>query len=283
MDDDLWSKEYLLAAEKSYRAQDNASRYLQQLRQIVEDLSVYPTGQSLKEVFWRSLIQDDAQKEPARLGACLDTMTEHLGSSEDVAVENYADIQNARRRKDHARWAADQRRKYRTSSFTLAVGLVAVIAAGLQPIPFFQGSLLAGWELYFGVGFYSLLTCTVAFRLQAAAVRWEAHKLAERLRKLEDHVKNGVELTSKMSVNMGRLLCVTEKGYVAWAPRWVQEGDLIYRIVGSEVPCVLRSRNETGTGGAEAFELVGDVYVHGIMSNGAIETIDEPSTRIWLI
>lgn len=88
VDDDLWSKEYLLAAEKSYRAQDKASRYLQQLRQIVEDLSVYPTGQSLKEVFWRSLIQDDAQKEPARLGACLDIMIEHLGRSEDVAVEN---------------------------------------------------------------------------------------------------------------------------------------------------------------------------------------------------
>lgn len=160
---------------------------------------------------------------------------------------------------------------------------MGVIAAGLQQVPLFQGSLLAGWEICFDVGFYSLLTCTVAFRLQGAAVRWEAHKLAERVRKLEDHVKNGVELTSKMSVNMGRLLCVTEKGYVAWAPRWVQEGDLIYRIVGSGVPFVLRSRYETETGGAEAFELVGDVYVHGIMSNGAIKTIEQPSTRIWLI
>jgi hypothetical protein len=65
----------------------------------------------------------------------------------------------------------------------------------------------------------------------------------------------------------GRVLFVTSTGWIGLAPHGTQEGDLIYVILGSSVPYVLRPRKDE----AQAFELVGEAYVQGIMNGEALE------------
>jgi YD repeat-containing protein len=65
----------------------------------------------------------------------------------------------------------------------------------------------------------------------------------------------------------GRILFVTSTGWLGLAPHGTQEGDLIYVILGSSVPYVLRPRKDE----AQAFELIGEAYVQGIMNGEALE------------
>lgn len=64
----------------------------------------------------------------------------------------------------------------------------------------------------------------------------------------------------------GRVLFVTTTGFVGLAPHSVRGGDLVYIILGANIPFVLRPRPNNVD-----FELVGEAYVQGIMQGEAIE------------
>jgi Heterokaryon incompatibility protein (HET) len=62
-----------------------------------------------------------------------------------------------------------------------------------------------------------------------------------------------------------RRLMVTTKGYLGLAPPETKTGDLICILYGGQLPFVLR-------GAGTRFELIGEVYVHGIMGGEATRT-----------
>ena len=67
------------------------------------------------------------------------------------------------------------------------------------------------------------------------------------------------------SLFSSKRLVKTSKGYVGTAPQSTRQGDEIYLLKGGRVPFVLRRVS------AHAFRLIGDTYVHGIMQGEAFD------------
>jgi hypothetical protein len=64
---------------------------------------------------------------------------------------------------------------------------------------------------------------------------------------------------------LSRMMMTTKKGYVDFVPKRSRAGDLVFVLMGSDVPLVLR-RCEEGM-----YRLVGECYVHGIMEGEAMD------------
>jgi len=60
------------------------------------------------------------------------------------------------------------------------------------------------------------------------------------------------------------------------APPSTQPGDLIFLVFGRKGPCVLRPR-KTGDG-YDRYQLVGELYVHGIMDGEALDSAPKEET-----
>lgn len=74
-------------------------------------------------------------------------------------------------------------------------------------------------------------------------------------------------------VPIARQYATTKKGYVAWVPYGTTVGDELHLIDGARIPFLLRARDPGGYQILEGeqlsghpFELVGDAYVHGLMT-----------------
>ncbi|KAH8815982.1 heterokaryon incompatibility protein-domain-containing protein [Xylogone sp. PMI_703] len=69
------------------------------------------------------------------------------------------------------------------------------------------------------------------------------------------------EILKKISMMIRtRAFFTTEKGYIGIGPRNIERGDMIYDLIGGDVPFILRPDENPGE-----FKFVGDAYVHGIM------------------
>jgi hypothetical protein len=66
---------------------------------------------------------------------------------------------------------------------------------------------------------------------------------------------------------LGRLPSVTRKGHLVLGPEYVKRGDFVALIKGAQVPFVLRRQHN------EKYQLIGEVYVDGIMDGEAMENI----------
>jgi hypothetical protein len=62
-----------------------------------------------------------------------------------------------------------------------------------------------------------------------------------------------------------RCLCTTEKNYLYLAPPDAKVGDNLYILLGGIVPYILRKMS------GDAFTLVGECYVHGLMKGEAFK------------
>jgi hypothetical protein len=89
---------------------------------------------------------------------------------------------------------------------------------------------------------------------------------------------------AKFNCNGGRRLFITEKGYIAWAPKWAKKGDEICRFEGARLPYIVR-RTDAAQGDAppESYELVGDLYLHGLMGKGALDALQGEEKRIRIV
>jgi hypothetical protein len=67
-------------------------------------------------------------------------------------------------------------------------------------------------------------------------------------------------------LSAGRKFAVTNKGDLAWVPSTTRLGDCVCFLAGSAVPFVIRPIGK-------AFELLGDCYLHSMMSDESI-TLD---------
>jgi hypothetical protein len=61
--------------------------------------------------------------------------------------------------------------------------------------------------------------------------------------------------------------CISENGYVGWATKNAQVGDLIFVPFGSKVPFIIRKSDER----PGCFRLIGQSYIHGIMNGELLE------------
>ncbi len=77
-------------------------------------------------------------------------------------------------------------------------------------------------------------------------------------------------LSTLQVVTSCKRLLTTEGGYIGMAPNAARKGDKVCLLLGCRVPVLLRERDQG------RYELIGDVYVHGIM-NG--ETLNKESYR----
>jgi hypothetical protein len=65
-----------------------------------------------------------------------------------------------------------------------------------------------------------------------------------------------------------RRLMIGKKGYVGFVPKMSQANDLIFVLMGCDIPLVLRPCKN------DLYQLVGECYVHGIMNGEAMEGLD---------
>ena len=90
---------------------------------------------------------------------------------------------------------------------------------------------------------------------------------------------------------VGRRLCFTERGYIAWVSRNAKEGNEVAFVYGGHCPFVLRSPDSGQELQATSLEdplnpkrwLVGDCYVQGLMHGEAIKMLDIPECMIALV
>jgi Heterokaryon incompatibility protein (HET) len=74
---------------------------------------------------------------------------------------------------------------------------------------------------------------------------------------------------------VGRTLVLSENGYIGLAPSETETGDKICVMYGCHAPVVLRKRSD----GADAYILVGDAYVHGLMDGEALQLVEKRPDR----
>lgn len=67
-------------------------------------------------------------------------------------------------------------------------------------------------------------------------------------------------LAALQATTLSRRLLMTEQGYIGMAPTEARKGDRVCLLLGCRVPVLLRKCEEGG------YELVEDVYAHGIMN-----------------
>ena len=78
-----------------------------------------------------------------------------------------------------------------------------------------------------------------------------------------------IELAHRMSVTKERRrFLITGQGYVGWAPRCTRNGDKIFVLLGCGTPVILRPHGD-------AYKLIGECYVHGIMYDKVIDDLEE--------
>ena len=80
-----------------------------------------------------------------------------------------------------------------------------------------------------------------------------------------------------MLATMHKRLLFTHEGYIGMAPYDTMKGDKVCLLFGCRVPVVLRERTDGG------FELIGEVYVHGIMKGEALTAKNHGKLRDFCI
>ena len=74
-----------------------------------------------------------------------------------------------------------------------------------------------------------------------------------------------------------RSYIITASGYIGLGSYSSRPGDLVYILKGGLVSFVLQSRRD------EYFELVGEVYIHGIMNEEFVRSAQSEALREFLI
>ncbi len=74
----------------------------------------------------------------------------------------------------------------------------------------------------------------------------------------------------------GRRFCMTESGRTGWVHGSAVTSDLMSVLYGSTVPILVRPYED-------AFRVIGQCYVEGIMDGEAVEATNEPMRHIGLV
>ena len=75
-----------------------------------------------------------------------------------------------------------------------------------------------------------------------------------------------------LSYHVDRALFITEKGFIGLGPDRCKAGDFVGVLAGADVPFLLESRASTRK---DAYCLIGEAYVHGVMHGEAVRLIED--------
>ncbi|KAK5166962.1 uncharacterized protein LTR77_007691 [Saxophila tyrrhenica] len=80
-----------------------------------------------------------------------------------------------------------------------------------------------------------------------------------------DDASHSASQTLTLGPTRGRVVFASGTGYVGLVPHGTREGDLIFVVLGADVPYVLRPLEE-----GEGYELIGEAFVQGVMAGEAM-------------
>ncbi|KAL7964967.1 heterokaryon incompatibility domain-containing protein [Trichoderma sp. SZMC 28014] len=110
----------------------------------------------------------------------------------------------------------------------------------------------------------------------AVAIRakegYTADQVSLMLAGLSEHNIKFLASMIKIILN-GKRLFVSNEGYIGWGPNAMMPGDTIAVLYGSKMPFVLRAVSDQNpqAGLANAYTVVGECYVHGLMNGEALQ------------
>ncbi|RYP40497.1 hypothetical protein DL767_001626 [Monosporascus sp. MG133] len=78
---------------------------------------------------------------------------------------------------------------------------------------------------------------------------------------------------------VGRLVAVTRAGRLCLVPPLTREGDVVFIPFGAQVPYAVR-RVDWNPASTDAYELVGEAYVHGMMDGEALDNVTETEIKL---
>ena len=79
-----------------------------------------------------------------------------------------------------------------------------------------------------------------------------------------------------LTMAASRSFCMTKDGHMGWVPQSAIVGDLVSVLCGSTVPVLVRPKGD-------AFQVIGQCYIEGIMDGEAVEAANEPMRQIDLV
>ena len=134
----------------------------------------------------------------------------------------------------------------------------------------FRAADLGNLAREFRIAFEPWYQCNKSFRIHSRELKdwWSvwcpAAKNAEEDRNIEALTFDEINFLDELqNIVLEKRLLVTETGYIGMAPFEARKGDMVCLLLGCRVPVVLRKFGE-------GYQLIGDVYVHGIMNGEAL-------------
>ena len=104
----------------------------------------------------------------------------------------------------------------------------------------------------------NLSICKHGYYISSTSQRGRPNSLLDELDNTPDEALHSASQTLTLGPTRGRVCFVSASGYVGLAPHGTREGDLVFVIMGADIPFILRPFND-------GYDLVGEAYVQGVM------------------
>jgi len=247
---------------------ERAEEVMSQREQLIQSLKVYPTGESLEEVSWRSFNMNDVPRN---------------GRHDDIDFKTYRMFQKHISLSLKALVGLEKLGLLRGFSLKFyGFAYCALFTCGSQWIMrgLYRPSL---YEIRQGFFFWLVLYLGIDMVCVTGGILykwWKQRTVMYSVRKSE--LARGTYRFSKTyEILLGRKFCSTSEGYVGWIPATAESGDEICFFNGCRLLFVIRAeRNEPHQ--KDVYELVGDCYIHGLMQQDVSYVIDGETKEIVL-
>ena len=250
-------------------------------KSLLDKLISYPTGAPTSEIFWRSLIHDSSHNGSIDGDRAVKTM-EYIIESTNNDDKYGSELQQVYKlKKTLAQWDSYEPtvvHRYRTWADCLRGTFVVICVARcvyLKSLP-----SLGGFLRWMAVYMASTLTQTAICLLYCRRICRKIELLRRRRHSHGEDLEAMLPALARSLSNIGRRLCITQTGYVAWAPRDVAEGDEICHFSGNGLPFVIRRNINQEGEDLGSYMLLGSCYLHGLMSENASNFPSGTASRI---
>ena len=242
--------------------------------QLIQSLKVYPTGESLEEVSWRSFNLNDV---PCN------------GRYDDIDFKTYRMFQKHILLSLKA--LVDLEKLGLLRGFSLKFYEFAYCSVFTCGYAAWTGSrwIMRGfprpslYEMRQGFSFWLVLYLGIDVVCIAAGILykwWKLRTVMYNIRKSEA-MRGTYRFSKTYEILLGRKFCSTSRRYVSWIPANAESGDEICFFKGCRLPFVIRAeRFEPHQ--KDVYELVGDCYIHGLMEQDVSDSIDCETREIVL-
>ena len=269
-------------------------RATRELRDFARVLGVYPNGEDISEVSWRCLIGDDSHSALVEDWEAV-FESEQTGFDLLPGRKRYVDLMEFLRLSE---LDSEGKLDVRVEGFDIfsvvlmtltSAILYSVLRAGIKITTL--DKVLWSWGFGSALGYYGLKVRRIWMKSRLSILERREIARSERVIRFSKTLR-------RMDFATHRRLCATSRGYLAFAPPRTSIGDEIFQVAGTHVPFLLRSKGRAAKEGhgratssgcnssnpvSELYELIGDVYLHGLMTNKGFEKLGGVEKRIRII